>query len=402
MTLSDTAIRNAKPRDRAYKLGDGQGLYLLVNPNGSRWWRFKYRVNGKEKLLSLGVYPDTSVKLAREQRDAARKQLAANVDPSEARRATKQSASNSFELIAREWLILQEKALTPRTYAKAVWTLEKLVFPFVGSKPIDTIKAVDVLRLLKRIEARGLHETAHRTKQRCSQVFRYGVATGRCERDVTSDLRGALAPVVSTNHASLKDPAQIGQLLRDIENYKGHVVTSYALRIASHVFVRPGELRYAEWSEFELDGANPQWRIPAEKMKMGAQHIVPLSSQVVALLKELQVLTGQGQYVFPAIHTTKRPISENTVNVALRRMGYDNETMTGHGFRSMASTCLNEQGWNPDLIELQLAHAERNKVRAAYNKAQRLLERKAMMQAWSNYLDKLRSVATVIPIKRSG
>lgn len=400
MMLSDIAIRSAKPRDKAYKLGDGQGLYLLVNPNGSRWWRLKYRVNGKEKLLSLGVYPETSAKLAREQRDAARRQLAANVDPSEARQATKQSSQNSFELIAREWLTLQIKILSLRTYAKAVWTLEKLVFPFIGSRPIDTIKPVDVLRLLKRIEARGLNETAHRTKQRCSQVFRYGVATGRCERDVTTDLRGALAPVVSTNHASIKDPMQLSQLLRDIESYKGHIVTSYALRIAPHVFVRPSELRYAEWTEFDLDGASPQWRIPAEKMKMGAQHIVPLSSQVVTLLRELQALTGNGQYLFPAIHTTKRPISENTVNVALRRMGYDNETMTGHGFRSTASTFLNEQGWNPDLIELQLAHAERNKVRAAYNKAQRLPERRIMMQAWSDYLTTLRMGAAVIQIKR--
>lgn len=399
MTLSDVSIRSAKPRDKAYKLSDGQGLYLLVNPNGSRWWRFKYRINGREKLLSLGTYPDTSAKLAREQRDAVRKQLAENVDPSEARQATKNAAANSFEMVAREWLTLQEKNLAPRTYAKAVWTLQTLVFPYIGSKPIDTIKAVDTLRLLKRIEARGLNETAHRTKQRCSQVFRYGVATGRCERDVTFDLRGALAPVVSSNHASIKNPVQIGQLLRDIESYQGHVVTSFALRIAPHVFVRPGELRYAEWSEFELGSTDPQWRIPAKKTKMRERHIVPLSSQVVRLLRELHPLTGNGQYLFPAIHTTKRPISENTVNVALRRMGYDNETMTGHGFRSMASTCLNEQGWNPDLIELQLAHAERDGVRAAYNKAQRLTERRKMMQAWSDYLDRLRSGTKVIQIK---
>lgn len=389
--LTDQAIRNARPRVKPYKLADGEGLTLLVSPNGSKLWRFRYRVDGREKMLGFGSYPDTSAKLAREQKEAARKLLARNIDPSGVRQTEKVARGNTFEVVAREWLMLQEKKLAPATYAKAAWTLETLVFPFVGNRPIDTIKAVDVLKLLKRIESRGLHETAHRTRQRCGQVFRYGVVTDRCERDVTADLRGALAAVVSTNHASITDPVKIGQLLRDIELYRGHPVTWFALRIAAHVFVRPGELRYAEWTEFDLDSQEPQWRIPASKMKMREQHIVPLSRQVVAWLRDLQALTGHGLYVFPSLHSTSRPISENTVNVALRRMGYDSETMTGHGFRSMASTSLNEQGWHPDVIELQLAHAERNKVRAAYNKAQRLPERRKMMQHWSDYLDRLRS-----------
>jgi integrase len=398
--LTDKAIKAAKPREKPYKLSDGLGLYLEVIPNGSRLWRWKYRYEGREKRLSFGGYPDTPGTVARQKRDDARKLLATGIDPSAARQASKQAAANSFELVALEWLVLQQKKLAPATYAKAEWTLKTLVFPFIGSRPIDKIKASDVLKLLKRIETRGLHETAHRTRQRCSQVFRYAVQTERSERDVTADLRGALVTVVSINHASIKDPAKIGQLLRDIEAYRGHAVTWYALRLAAYLFVRPGELRHAEWSEFDLDGDHPQWRIPAPKMKMREQHIVPLSTQVVKLLKELQAITGSGKYVLPAIHTATRPISENTVNVALRRMGYDNETMTGHGFRSMASTCLNEQGWHPDLIELQLAHAERNAVRAAYNKAQRLPERRKMMQSWADYLDGLRIGAKVIPIKR--
>lgn len=255
---------------------------------------------------------------------------------------------------------------------------------------MNEIKAADVLKVLRRIENRGLHETAHRARQRCSQVFRYGIITERCEHDVTADLRGALAPVTSIHHASVTEPEKMGQLLRDIESYRGNTVTWYALRLAAHMFVRPGELRHAEWSEFDLEGKEPCWRIPAHKMKMGELHIVPLSRQVTAWLKELHGFTGKGALVFPSLHSTQRPISENTVNMALRRMGYDNETMTGHGFRSMASTSLNEHGWHPDLIELQLAHAERNKVRAAYNRAQRLPERRAMMQHWSDYLDELR------------
>jgi integrase len=412
--LTHTALRAAKPTEKPYKLSDGGGLYLLVNPSGALWWRFKYQFEGREKLLSLGVHPHVSLQQARALRDEAKKAVANRVDPSAKRQAEKSSTANSFEAVAREWLALQEKKLAPATYAKAVWTLETLVYPYIGSRPIAKLSAADVLKVLKRIEARGIHETAHRTRQRCSQVFRYAVQTERAAHDVTADLRGALAPVVSEHHAAITEPVRIGELLRAItphpgpsgavrpplDGYTGHSATAYALKLAPLLFVRPGELRHAEWVEFDLDGPEPQWRIPAEKMKMGEQHLVPLSKQALALLRELQPLTGRGPYVFPSIRSRTRPMSDNTVNAALRRLGYTSEEMTGHGFRSLASTCLNEQGYHPDLIELQLAHTERNKVRAAYNKALRLPERRKMMEAWADYLDSLRR-ANVVPIRRA-
>jgi integrase len=261
---------------------------------------------------------------------------------------------------------------------------------------------VDVLKVLKRIEERGIHETAHRARQRCAQVFRYAVQAARADRDPTVDLKGALAPVVKEHHASVTEPARIGELLRAIDGYKGQAVTGYALKLSPYLFVRPGELRHAEWSEFDLDGQEPLWRIPEEKMKMGEQHVVPLARQAVVLLRELNSITGRGRYVFPSLRSGSRPMSDNTVNAALRRLGYTNEEMTGHGFRSLASTCLNEQGYHPDLIELQLAHAERNQVRAAYNKAKRLPERRKMMEAWADYLDGLRADANVVPLRRAG
>src|SRR5258708_2160553 len=396
--LTDTAIRAAKPREKSYKLFDALGLYLEVAPTGSKLWRLMYRHDGRENRLALGAHPDTSLKQARERRDAARRQLAAGVDPSSQRQAEKLATANTFEAVAREWLALQEKKLAPSTFAKAGWTFETLVFPYIGSRPIAKLGAVDVLKVLKRIEGRGIHETAHRTRQRCAQVFRYAVQTERAAHDVTADLRGALAPVLSEHHAAITEPARIGELLRAIDGYTGHTVTAYALKLAPLLFVRPGELRHAEWTDFDLDGREPQWRIPAEKMKMGEQHLVPLSKQALALLRELQPLTGRGPYLFPSIRSRTRPMSDNTVNAALRRLGYTSEEMTGHGFRSLASTCLNEQGYHPDLIELQLAHAERNKVRAAYNKAQRLPERRKMMEAWADYLDSLRR-ANVVPIR---
>jgi integrase len=399
--LTSTKIRAAKPREKAYKLSDSGGLYLLVNPNKSLWWRLKYRFEGREKLLSLGVYPHVSLQQARSQRDEAKKAVANGVDPSAKRQAEKSATANTFEAVTREWLTLQEGKLAPTTYAKAVWTLETLVFPYIGSRPVAKLGATDVLKVLKRIEGRGIHETAHRTRQRCSQVFRYAVQTERAERDVTADLRGALAPVVSEHHAAITEPARVGELLRAIDGYSGHVVTAYALKLAPLLFVRPGEFRHAEWTEFDLDGHEPHWRIPADKMKMGEQHVVPLSKQALAILRALHLLTGRGQYVFPSLRGGSRPMSENTINAALRRLGYTNDEMTGHGFRSLASTNLNEQGYHPDLIELQLAHAERNKVRAAYNKAQRLPERRRMMQSWADYLDGLRASGNVVPLRRS-
>jgi len=400
--LTHPVLRAAKPHEKPYKLGDGGGLYLLVNPNGALWWRLKYQFEGREKLLSLGVYPRVSLQQARAIRDEARKAIANGINPSAQRQAEKFSTANTFEAVGREWLSLQENKLAPATYAKAAWTLETLVYPYIGSRPIAKLSATDVLKVLKRIEERGFHETAHRARQRCSQVFRYAVQTERAGHDVTTDLRGALAPVVSEHHAAITEPARIGELLRAIDGYTGHFVTAFALKLAPLLFVRPGELRHAEWTEFDSGGPEPQWRIPAEKMKMGEQHIVPLSKQALALLRELQLRTGNGPYVFPSILSRSRPMSDNTVNAALRRLGYTSDEMTGHGFRSLASTCLNEQGYQPDLIELQLAHAERNRVRAAYNKAQRLPERRKMMQAWADYLDGLRANANVVPFRRVG
>jgi integrase len=389
MPLTETTIRHVKTVPRAIKLFDERGLFLLVKPTGSRCWRFKYRFNGKEKLLALGVYPDVPLKLARDRRDEARRLVADGIDPSAKRQAEKLSRTDTFEAIAHEWLALQEHQLSAATFKKAKWTFETLLFPRLGDRPIAAIKAPDLLATLRKIEARGTYETTHRAKQRCGQVFRFAIATGRAERDISADLRGALAPVVTKNRAALTDPSRVAELLRAIDGYRGSPTTTYALKVASRTFVRPGELRYAEWSEIDFD--NAEWRIPAARMKMSELHIVPLARQVIGWLRELHSVTGRGRFLFPSLQTKLRPISENTVNVALRRLGYTRDEMTGHGFRAMASTLLNEKGWHPDVIELQLAHAERNKVRAAYNRAQRLAERRAMMQAWADYLDALAS-----------
>lgn len=397
-TLTEVQIRAAKPREKPYKLFDERGLFLLIAPGADsyrgRLWRLRYRYAKVEKLLSLGNYPDISLKRAREKRDEARRLLAEGIDPSARRKSDQQAKSETFEVIAREWLEMRAKTSAAITMQKARWLLE-MIFPRIGKRPIREITAPELLSALRRIESRGHHETAHRAKQKCGQVFRYAIVTGRAERDVTADLRGALVPVVSQNHAALTDPAEVGALLRAIDSYEGQPITAAALKLAPLVFVRPGELRGAHWSEFDLD--NAEWRIPAERMKMGEQHIVPLSRQAVAILRELRELTGGGGFgelVFPSLLSLDRPMSNNTVNTALRRLGYTKEQMTGHGFRSMASTLLNEQGFPPDVIELQLAHAERNKVRAAYNKAQRLAERRKMMQVWSDYLDGLRAVSS--------
>jgi integrase len=397
--LTDTAIRGAKPKEKPYKLADGQGLFLLVKPNGTRLWRLKYRVDGREKLLSVGMYPDVSLKVARERREDARRMMSAGVDPSAKRKAERAARADTFEAIVREWLDMKAKSLSVRTHDKRLGRFEAFVFPYLGKRPISTITAPDLLTVLKRVEARGKNETAHRVRSESSAVFRYAIATGRAERDPAADLRGALAPVVVRNHAAITEPTRIGELLRAIHGYTGQPATEYALKLLPLMFVRPGELRGAEWREFDLDGA--EWRIPATRMKMREQHIVPLSSQAVTLLRELHPLTGSGRYLFPSLRTDERPISNNTLNAALRRLGYTGDDMVSHGFRSMASTCLNEQGWNPDLIELQLAHAERDEVRGAYNRAQRLDERRKMMQAWADYLDGLRASGNVIPLRRS-
>jgi integrase len=395
MALTELEIRSARAKEKPIKLFDGSGLYLLVQPRGGRWWRFKYRFQGKERELSLGVYPEVSLKLARERREDARRTVAQGIDPSAERKAAKETRQVTFELIAEEWLALQVKKLAPVTYDKARWMLSTFIYPRLGSRPIAEMTAPELLAALRVIEARGTHETAHRTKQRVGQVFRYG----RAERDISVDLRGALAPVVTKNHAAIIDPIAIGHLLRAIDGYRGQPVTHAALKLAPLVFVRPGELRHAEWSEINLDAA--EWRIPASRMKKREAHIVPLARQAFEILQNLRPLTGRSVYVFPSLRSKDRPMSENTINAALRRLGYGQEEMTGHGFRAMASTCLNEQGWNPDLIELQLAHAERNKVRAAYNRSTRLQDRRQMMQAWADYLDTLRVGAAIIPFRRT-
>ena len=402
MALTDTGIRKAKATDKPQKLTDGGGMYLLLNPNGSRWWRLDYRHNGKRKTLSLGTYPDTGLADARSKRDEARKLLVAGIDPSEQRKAVKlageERAANSFAVIAEEWLAKQAATMAPATMAKARWTFNDLVFPWIGNRPIAEIDPPEMLKLLQRIEERGAHETAHRTKQRCGQVFRYAIATHRAKHDPTSDLRGALTAAKVEHRPAITDPAKIGELLRAIDGYTGSFVVRCALRLAPLVFTRPGELRKAEWAEIDMDAA--LWRIPAERMKMREPHTVPLAPQAVAILRDIQPLTGSGRFVFPSARTTSRPMSDAAVNAALRRMGFDKDTMTGHGFRALASSRLNEMGWAPDIIERQLAHAERNKVRAAYNRAQYLDERKRMMQGWADYLDALRAGGDVVPFKR--
>jgi integrase len=390
-TLTEAQIRAAKPREKPYKLCDTRGLYLLIKPNDRRFWRFKYRFGGKEKLLSFGTYPYASLKRARDRREEARRLLEEGKDPSAQRQDQKTTHGVTFELVAKEWLALQRHRFAAATFVKAEWTFEDLINPYIGSRPVTEITAPELLSVFRRLEARGRHETAHRTRQRCSQVFRYAVATGRAVRDPTVDLRGALAPVVTRHHAAITEPAKVGELLRSIHGYYGTPVTGAALRLAPLLFVRPGELRKAEWSEFDFDAA--EWRVPAHRMKMKEQHVVPLARQSVKVLRELHLLTGRGRLVFPSLRSAARPLSENAITAALRRMGYSGDEMTWHGFRTIASTCLNELGWNPDLIELQLAHAERDETRGAYNRAQRMAERRQMMQAWADYLDALRTNA---------
>lgn len=403
MALTDIKVRNAKSRDKAYKLADSEGLFLLVTPKGSKYWRFKYRFNGKEKLLALGVYDDISLAEARELRDEARNKLAKKIDPGLAKQKEKHTskllAQNSFELIAREWFSKFSSKWTEKHAVRTLRMLEKELFPWIGKLPITEISAPTLLTTLRRIENRGAIETAHRTHQICGKIFRYAIAIGCAERDTSADLRGALPPARKKHHASLIEPKAVGELLRAINDYQGSFITKCALRLAPLLFVRPGELRHAEWSEINFETA--EWRIPAEKMKRRIPHIVPLCIQAIAILRELQPLTGNGKYVFPCERSIKRPMSENTVNAGLRRLGYTKDEMTGHGFRSMASTLLNEQGWNRDAIERQLAHTERNNVRAAYNFAEYLSERKKMMQHWADYLDDLSSYGAVISLSRS-
>ena len=402
MPLTDTAIRTTKPADKPIKLFDERGLLLLVAPSGGKWWRFRYRFDGKHKSLSMGVYPDVSLAKARERRDEARKLLADGIDPSKNRKAQKAARAdrnaNSFEVVAREWFAKFKPNWVEAHSDKVIRRLERDVFPWIGGDPIAEVRAPDLLACLRRVESRGTVETAHRALQSCGQIFRYAVATGRAERDPSGDLRGALSTVKGTHLASIIEPTAVGGLLRACDDYQGSFVTKCALRLAPLVFVRPGELRKAEWMEIDLERA--EWNIPAERMKMREPHLVPLSTQAVAILRELQALTGGRRYVFPGARTNGRPMSDNAVLAALRRMGFAKDEMSGHGFRAMARTILDEVlGVRPDFIEHQLAHAVRDPNGRAYNRTAHLTERRKMMQQWADYLDKLKSGAKVIPIR---
>jgi integrase len=378
-----------------------KGLYLEVHSTGAALWRFKFALEGREKLISLGSYAEVPLKAARERRDEARKLVADGIDPSAQRKAAKVAQANSVQLVSQEWLDKQTD-LDPGTIRRHRGRLVKFIYPYIGKRPIAAVTPPELLAPLRRIEAQGKHDTAKRTRELCGAIWRYAIATGRADRDISADLRGALTPAVSTNHAALTDPKRVGELLRAIDGYVGQPVTCYALKFAPLTFVRPGELRKAEWAEFDLDSPQPLWRIPGPKMKMRDAHVVPLSTQAVEILRLLEPHTAGGKYVFPSLRSGGRPMSENTINAGLRRLGYANEEQTGHGFRTIASTLLNELGWNTDLIELQLAHKERNKSRQAYNKAVRIEERRLMMQAWADHLDVLREDdKKVVPI-RSG
>lgn len=402
MPLSNTTILNAKSVEKAYVLTDERGLSIQIQPSGGKWWRFRYRFNGTAKMISFGVYPDVGLKDARERRDAARKLLADGVDPGEHRKAVKASkierAANSFEVIGREWF--EQKRLTwVASHAdKIIRRLENDVFPWLGGKAIAEITAPEVLTVLRRIEGRGTLDTAHRAGGNCSQIFRYAIATGRAERDPVPDLRGALPPARGGNFAAITEPAKVAELFRAIDGFRGTFVVKSALLLAPLLFVRPGELRKAEWVGFDLEKA--EWGYFVTKTK--TYHLVPLASQAVAILKELHALTGHGRYVFPG-RDPQKAMSEAAVNAALRRMGYDTKKeITGHGFRAMARTILHEKlHQKPEVIEHQLAHTVPDANGTAYNRTKFLKERRAMMQLWADYLEKLKAGADVIPIDRT-
>ncbi len=401
MPLTATAIRNAKPGRKPKRLYDSGGLYLEISPVGGRWWRFAYRFGGKRKLLSVGVLQDVSLAAARKRRDEARALLADGVDPSAARKAAKREtagrAANSFEGVAREWYGKQVHTWVPTHASDVLRRLEANLFPEIGATPIAELTAPALLAALRKMEDRGAHDLAHRVLQVAGQVFRYGIATGRCERDLSTDLRGALTPHKPRNQAAVT-PDELPALLRAIDGYDelGDKLTGYALRLLALTFVRTGELIGAEWSEIDMDGAT--WIIPGGRMKMKTEHVVPLSGQALTILRELRAIGSGSRYVFPGRNPDK-PISNNTMLFALYRLGYKGK-MTGHGFRAVASTILNEAGYRPDVIEHQLAHCERDDVRGAYNRAEYLPERRKMMQQWADMLAALANGAKVIPLQR--
>jgi integrase len=411
---SNATIKSIKSGDPRQRLNDGEGLYLKLFVNGgSHGWRFDYSLDGRRNTLSLGTYPDTTLSDARKQAEDARRLIRSGRDPSELRKAAREKVAarreaasraaaglpplDSFEAIAREWYAKHAPSWADTHAEKILRRLERDVFPWIGSKPIKSIRPADLLSLFKRVEERGALETTHRVQQNCGQVFRYAVATARADSDPSRDLRGALPPWKPQHYPTITDPRTVGRLLRDIANYDGGFVTRCAMKLSPLLFVRPGELRRAEWSEVNLEAA--EWRIPASKMKARVLHIVPLATQAVEILQELKPLTERSAWVFPGVRTNGEPMSENTVNAALRRLGYDRTMLTAHGFRGMASTMLHEGGWPTDVIERQLSHCERNSVKAAYNHAEHLPARRQMMQAWADYLDSLRKGAEVVPLR---
>jgi integrase len=403
MPLTDVSIRNAKPGNKTAKLSDERGLYLEISPKGGKWWRLKYRFDGREKRLSLGVYPDVGLKEARERRDTARKLLADGVDPSANRKAQKAAkadrAANSFEIVAREWYAKYSTTWVDYHGDRILKRFERDIFPWIGERPIGEIAAPELLSVVRRIESRGAVETAHRALGNCGQVFRYAVATGRAMRDPSGDLKGAIPPPKGGHMAATTDPRRLGEILRAMDGYEGTLIVKCALRLAPLVFVRPGELRKAEWADIDLEAA--EWRYLVTKTQ--TQHIVPLCAQALDILRELQPLTGRGRYVFPCARGAARPMSDNAVLAAIRRMGIEKEEMSGHGFRAVARTILDEVlGFRPDFIEHQLAHAVRDPNGRAYNRTAHLVERRKMMQHWGDYLDQLKDGGGVIPLLRHG
>lgn len=419
----DIAIRSIKPGDPRKRLNDGGGLYLLLSvKGGSHGWRFSYTINGVRKLLSFGTYPDTSLALARRKAEEARQLVSEGIDPSNVRKTSRAEAlkqrqefqlakaglppSGSFESIAREWLETVHIVKVSSGHAERTRIrLEQDVFPWLGRRPIAEIKPPELLECLRRVESRGAIETAHRVKQSCGLIFRYAIATGLCERDPSADLREALTPIQSRHHSAITEPKRVGELLRAIDSYKGFPVTRAALALAPLLFQRPGELRKAEWAEIDLEEA--LWTIPSSRMKRtkegkasGAAHLVPLSTQAIAILRDLHPLTGAGRHVFPSLRGDARPMSDAAVLAALRRMGFPKDEMTGHGFRAMARTMLAERlNVEDGVIEAQLAHNVRDSLGRAYNRTQFMEQRRAMMQTWANYLDRLRGGAQVLPFR---
>lgn len=398
--LTDTAVKSAKPKDAPYKLSDGGGMYLLIKPNGGKYWHLAYRFNDKQKLLALGVYPEVSLKEARLKRDIAKKQLQDGKDPSEAKKEEKRLSSlqsdNTFEAIANEWL--SKRTNLTATTVKSYQRYLSYAFAAFGHKPVNEVTSPDVLALCRTLEARGTTETAHRIKMTCGLVFRYAIATGRAIYEPTQALRGALEPVVTTHQAAITDPSQVARLMQDIQGYEGHYTTVYALKLAPLVFVRPSELRGAKWADIDLEAK--EWRYYVNKTK--TEHIVPLSSQAVKLLADLKAISSHSPYVFPSIRSPQRTMSENTINTALRGLGYTSEQMCGHGFRAMARTILDEVlGYPIEVIEMQLAHAVKDANGRAYNRTKYREQRHKMMQHWSDYLDGLQ-VDNVVAVKFGG